>query len=92
MWHEAKKNIYRPAFQHAAEFSSQNETNTTVTSQGRSEEKQQENNSAQTSSDNMTMANKRIFILQIFSVTTDWKPTHHVFVLFSWRSFCLKKS
>lgn len=48
MWYDEQKNLYRPTFQHAAEFSSQNETNTTVTSQGRSEEKQQENNSAQT--------------------------------------------
>lgn len=40
MWHRDKKILRRPNFcQHAAELSSQNETNTTVTSQGRSEEK-----------------------------------------------------
>lgn len=34
-----RKNLHRPTFQHATEFSSQNETDTTVTSQGRSEGK-----------------------------------------------------
>lgn len=41
MWHGEKKNLHRPTFQHGTEFSSQNETSTTVTSQGRSEVKQQ---------------------------------------------------
>lgn len=48
MWHGEKKNPLSSHvfWRHAAEFSSQNETNTTVTSQGRSEEEQHENTRA----------------------------------------------
>lgn len=31
---------------------------------------------------------KKKNLFYIFSVRTDWKPTHHVLVLFSWRRFC----
>lgn len=91
MWHGEKKNLHRPTFQHGTEFSSQNETSTTVTSQGRSEVKQQNElctDEIRSHDNSKKKKKKKIFILHTFSVTTDWKPTRHVFILFSWRHFC----
>lgn len=66
---------------------SKRDYNTTVTSQGHSEEK---TTGKQLCTDVIRSGEnrKKKYLFYIFSVRTDWKPTHHVLVLFSWRRFC----
>lgn len=66
-------------------FSSQNETNATITSQGHSEETQQENKSAQRESENMTIAKTKTKKKSNFLCYNRLEMIRHIFVLFSWR-------